>query len=362
MERASSPGNSLRGSAGAPPIRVLVVDDVPLVRRLISAALSADPEIQVVGTAANGLEAVRLALELRPDVVTMDVAMPLMDGYAAVREIMRRSPVPILVVTGLPLYEQGLVGRMLGLGALEVVVKPEGGTAEYAYLRERVKTLARIRVPTRTPRPRRERPLQTRPSQARPAAIGVVASTGGPAALGRILTGLPADFGIPIVVVQHIACGFVHDLAHWLDQATPLSVRVAAHGDELRPGQVLLAPDERHLELSRHGVVLLDAPPERGIRPSGNRLLRSLAETYRERAVGIVLTGMGFDGAEGLRAVRAAGGLTLVQDRASSVVFGMPRAAIEAHAADEILPLESLALRLRELWAADGARPARGSQ
>jgi two-component system chemotaxis response regulator CheB len=353
----------------ASPIRVLVVDDSPLFVETIQGILDEDPEIQVVGVANDGRQAVEEALRLRPDVITIDVHMPVMDGLEAISEIMASCPTPILVVTSDPGADGSeLHFEAIGRGALDVLPKPtvwKGTAPEQEALREHVKLLAGVAVVQRAKkRPSRESISQriarallkavTRlgPDRA-PAPIhghllGFAASTGGPSALALILEELPVDFPATILVVQHIFDGFADSLASWLDGKTSLKVCVAENGASITPGTVLVAPDGWHLTVvpsdgAAGRVALTSGSPSDPHRPSGNQLFESMAAVYGRAAIGVILTGMGDDGVAGLEAIRKAGGVTLAQDEGSSVVYGMPRLADERGAAQQVVPLSEMA-------------------
>jgi two-component system, chemotaxis family, protein-glutamate methylesterase/glutaminase len=345
--------------------RVLVVDDSAVARRLLVEVLGRDPGLEVVGEASSGAEALRLAERLRPDVITMDV-QPGMDGLETTRRIMEQHPAPIVVVSGG--QDPGdLVHavRALDAGALAALRRPRapadpGFAAEAAELVGTVKRMAEVKVfrrrpaaapaggPLPGPPPDGARP--TRRHTAELVAVG--ASTGGPAALAAILRALPASTPVPILVVQHSTPGFDAALATWLDETTPLPVRLAADGQPLRPGEVLIAPAGSHLGVTGAArVELWPGPPLAGHCPSATHLFASVARAYRARAVGVILTGMGSDGAAGLLHIRRVDGLVLAQDEASCVVPGMPAAAVATGAVDEVVPLVGLAARIAAAWA-----------
>ncbi|MBN8227082.1 chemotaxis-specific protein-glutamate methyltransferase CheB [Corallococcus macrosporus] len=338
-------------------VSVLVVDDSVICRQLISAALSDDPDIQVVGTAANGQEAVALTKELRPHVITMDVDMPVMDGLTAVEHIMAEVPTPILVLTGDPRSQApALTYRALELGALALQIKPSIDAGPEAWnLTKEVKLISSVRVIRHVRGQKRGAPgMPHTPVPALPAAsmgiVAVAASTGGPQVLYRMLSELPADFPAPIVIVQHINAAFSESLASWLANASKLKVRLAGDGDTLTPGMVLVAPPDQHMVVPVRGRVALKAGVERdGHMPSGTVLLESVAKSYGRRAVGVVLTGMGADGADGLLAIKQAGGLALAQNEESCVVFGMPGAAVERKAVDHLIHGDDVAATLARL-------------
>lgn len=347
-------------------VRVLIVDDSRTSRVLLTELLDSDPHIEVVGEAEDGRDALGQVKALRPSLVVMDVRMRGMDGFAATEQIMATHPTPVVVVTaGHDARDVEMGVRALRAGALTILPKPGGpGTpnfqAEAAHLRSLVRALADVRVVRRRSRsqPPPSAPLSLS-GQVRPqvAAVGVAVSTGGPPALLGFLTALPADLAAPVLVVQHIADGFIGGLATWLSAGTGREVTVAVDGERLQPGRVYLAPDNRHLEVSARGNArVVDGSPVRGFRPSATALLRSLADVYGEQAAAVVLTGMGTDGLDGARAVDAAGGLVLAQDEATSTVFGMPKAVIDAGLAREVGSAADLAHALAPLLSKE--RPA----
>jgi two-component system chemotaxis response regulator CheB len=349
-------------------IRVLVADDSRAFRGVLRAILGAVSGLEVVGEAVDGEQAVAQTVRLRPDVITLDLDMPGMGGLAALVEIMARAPTPVVVVSAVAGPEhQETSFRALALGAVEVLRKPSavepGRFARDAdAIRAAVTGVAGLSLPrragpgARTPTPLpglSAAPLRPQAPAARPRVevVGVAASTGGPPALGRLLRALPADFPAPILVVQHIAGGFEGGLARWLATQTALQVRVAAQGEPLRPATVYLAPEGRHLVARAGRVGLDDGPAVRGFKPSGTALFSALAREYGAAAAGVILTGMGDDGVEGLLALSARGGATLAQGPRSSVLFGMPREAIERGAAGETLELDEIAPALLRLTA-----------
>ncbi len=344
-------------------IRVLLVEDSSTARELLLGILASEPQsFTVIGEAKNGLEAVEMTRRLRPDVVTMDIRMPLLDGLDATRRIMRDAPTPVVVVSGSDVLEVQTSMEALRAGALAVIEKPAGpalpGFEERCRtLLQTVKLMAGVKVVRRLAErtaPGQVAPLPRISSEPRERvqAIAVATSTGGPAALQTIFSRLPGDFPVPILVVQHIAKGFLGGLASWLGSASKLRVKVAEGNEPIAPGIVYLAPDDRHLGVTSHGRIVVSPEPEvGGFRPSGTFLFESAARALGARALAVILTGMGRDGVEGLRRVKALGGRILAQDEASSVVFGMPAAAIEAGLADEVVALDDLAARLLALAA-----------
>jgi two-component system chemotaxis response regulator CheB len=321
-----------------------VADDSELFREVLSRVIGADPGFEVVAVAADGNAATRLTRELKPDVITMDLNMPDADGFSGIARIMAETPTPIMVLTG---NKAEVVGfKALSLGALDILEKPEANADLEAYgseIRSRLRLLSGVKV-IRHLRGLRERKLPPPPPKMERRADLVVigASLGGPRALATLLRGLPPAFPVGIAVVQHIADGFTEGLARWLTQECPLRVREAADGDLLLPGHVLLAPSGHHLLVGEGRVRLSDGPAIDTFRPSVTPLFVSAAKAYGARACGVILTGMGQDGAAGLKVLHDAGGATLAQDEHSSAVFGMAKAAIDLGAVDRVLALEDI--------------------
>jgi len=337
-------------------LRVLVVDDSRLMCKLVTNLLTSDPGIEVVATASSGVEAIKLATELRPDVITLDVEMPGMNGLEVLGYIMSEMPTPVIVVSGLTAPEVAI--QSLQLGAVDFILKPSGTVSIDLYkiqedLVNKVKTapLARLSQVS-TSRPSRP-PVAvkiTRPALASRSVVGVAASTGGPQALEQLLPRLPADLPAALIVVQHMPPGFTQSLAQRMDRYCAIAVREATHRERIEVGRAYIAPGGHHLtvrpspDAPGEGLIYLDqSPPIGGLRPSANVTLRSLAEVYGLRAVGVVLTGMGADGREGLKLIKERGGVTIAQDQASSAIFGMPRAAIESGCVDRVVPLDEIA-------------------
>ena len=342
-------------------VRVLVAEDSPTVQDLLVWILQSDPDLQVVGMANDGEEAVRLAARLRPDVITMDIHMPRMDGFQATREIMRQTPTPIVVVSATVDTESMETSfSALQAGALSVVQKPTGpGNPNYEAVREGLVTTVKLMSEVKVVRRWGRKPSIPGPSvpvfppapvKVQAEVVAIAASTGGPAALCQVLCGLPADFPVPVVVVQHISHGFSEGLVSWLDRATELKVELARQGDRLSPGRVLVAPDSRHMMVRPGGRILLGpAGLDNGLCPSANQLFDSVANAFGAKALGVILTGMGRDGVEGLRRLKVVGGRVLAQDEASCVVFGMPKEAITAGLVDRVVPLQQMAAAIVEL-------------
>jgi two-component system, chemotaxis family, protein-glutamate methylesterase/glutaminase len=337
-------------------IRVLVAEDSATVRELLVELMRSDPEIQVIGEAKNGVEAVAMTKRLHPDLVTMDIRMPLMDGFEATKQIMVEAPTPIVIVSAsVDPHDVEVSMHALRVGALTLIGKPEGPSSpDFAEHSRRflsvVKSMAQVRVVRRWAEPS-SRPAATSPARSEPGPrariVAIAASTGGPAALSQVLSGLPGDLPVPVLVVQHIAQGFLAGFAAWLNTNVSLRVKVAVSGEAPQPHTIYLPPDDRHLGLARDGSLLASsAPPVGGFRPSATFLFESVAAVHGAATLAVVLTGMGQDGLEGLRAVHQAGGQILAQDENTSVVFGMPGAAARAGLPDAVLPLKDIGARV----------------
>lgn len=342
-------------------IRVLIVEDSAVEQQLLAYILGADPRITVIGIAIDGEMALAAVAQLKPDVITMDIHMPKLNGFETTRRIMEEHPVPIIIVSGSYLaHDADKVFRTLEAGALAIVRKPAGlGHPGYrddaAELVKTVKMMSEIKVVRRWPRLRRD-PLppplpaavEVLPREIRVMAIG--ASTGGPAVLREIFTALPKDLAVPVLVVQHMAAGFIENFVQWLSASSGFPAHLAVHGETLLPGHAYFAPDNCHLLVGRdHRIILSAESPENGLRPAVARLFRSVAESYGGNAVGVLLTGMGRDGADDLKLLRSKGAVTIAQDRESSIIFGMPGEAVKIDAADYVLAPERIVQLLAQL-------------
>lgn len=344
-------------------INVLIANDSPTAAEFLRGILGSDPEISVAGVARNGLEAVSLACSRKPHVIAMDVHMPVLDGFQATRRIMESAPVPIVIVSGSSLKnDERLVFKAVQSGAVACVRAPAGlsapgHAAQAAELLRTIKAMAEVKVVKRWPR------VAARPADGIPAAgklpgtqpgmiqlVAIGASTGGPAVLQAVFSRLPAGLSAPIVVVQHMSPGFMESFVSWLGESTPLKVGVAVDGETALPGRVYVAPDGRHLTVGRGAEILLtDDEPENGMRPSVSRLFRSVTLNFGKNSAGILLTGMGEDGALELKALRDAGAVTIAQDSESSLIYGMPGAAVRAGAAAYVLSPEGIAAAISAL-------------
>lgn len=341
-------------------IRVLVVEDSPVAREYLVHIFSSDPEIEIIRTAEDGAAAVELAGRLKPDVITMDIHMPIMDGLEATRRIMETHPVPIVIVSGLwnP-KEVATTFRALEAGALAVVERPAGiGHPDSERMKNelisKVKLMSEVKVVRRWARPQQakeEKRLEVDASaiKFRPDIdiVAVGASTGGPLVIRTILSGLPSDFPIPVLIVQHIAAGFINGMLGWISESSGLQLHIAREGEKILGGHAYFAPDAFEMGVDRGGLIRLQREGYGGTtRPSVSHLFRSIAEVYRERSVGILLTGMGSDGATELKIMKENGAITIIQDQESSVIFGMPGAALELGAVMYELSPEKIASAL----------------
>jgi two-component system, chemotaxis family, protein-glutamate methylesterase/glutaminase len=351
-------------------VRVVVVEDSLTVREFLVHILSSDPDIKIVATAATGVAALEAVKRTCPDVITMDIHMPTMNGLDATRIIMQTQPTPIVIVSGaLDVVETASVFRAFEAGALAVLPKPFGQEhPEYeqsaADLVQTVKLMSEVKVVRRRPPLSREgaRPAaaltaepELRGARTEAQLVAIGASTGGPPVLQRILSGMPKDFPLPVLIVQHIAIGFTQGFVEWLAQSSNLPVESPTHGQPISPGRAYVAPDGFHMTVGADGrISLSNDEPENGPRPSISRLFHSVAKVYGRRAIGVLLTGMGKDGAEELKLMREQGAVTIAQDKDTSVVHGMPGEAIRLGGATYILSPDKIAMTLTSLAAGAG--------
>lgn len=343
-------------------INVLIVDDSAVTSSYLRFILSQDSEINVIATATDGKQGVEFAQQYHPDVITMDLHMPRMDGYEATKEIMATAPTPIVIVSAS--YDTAQVQKTfkaIEVGAVAVMEKPRGLTSpDHRQMAQELIRLVKQAAHTRVhrhsngisasvaarPKPRNHSAL---PGDIRYVAIG--SSTGGPLVLQKILAALPADFPVPIFVVQHIAKGFTQGMVDWIAGSCALKIKMADHGERPVPGVVYIAPDAKHMKLTRGGTLALtDDLPEHSVRPSVSYFFRSLIEAGLARyTLALLLTGMGKDGSAELKQLKDAGATTIAQDEKSSVVFGMPGEAVKLGGTTYILNPEEIIVKLREL-------------
>jgi len=343
-------------------IKVLVVEDSAVVREFLVHILNSDPQVEVIGTANNGEEALEAVKRRKPDVITMDIHMPKLNGFDATRRIMETYPTPIVIVSGSTTAQEiATTFRALEAGALAIVPRPKGiGHPEHQAtakeLVQTVKLMSEVKVVRRWPRPNAEhasRPVPRVEIHSAPVEVKMVAmgaSTGGPMVYRTILSELDKDFAAPILIVQHMTSGFIEGFAEWLSQSPGPPAHVAADGEDALPGRVYIAPDGFQMGVKAGGRIALSKDePENGLRPSVSYLFRSVANAYGRQGVGVLLTGMGKDGAEELKLMKDSGAITIVQDEKSSVVPGMPGEAIKLGAESYVLSPDRIAGALKNL-------------
>lgn len=337
-------------------IKVLVVDDSPTVLDLMKYILNLDKDIEVIGTANNGLEALKFLETMKPDVITMDINMPYMNGFEATERIMQTTPVPIIIVTGL--FDSTDVKRTfeaIHAGAVSVINKPVS-IKHIDYndicnnIIQKVKLMSEIKVVKRTFRRRADlkQLIEIEPQfnndciDKKIVAIGV--STGGPPILKKIFSKLSENVMVPILVVQHITPGFINGLVDWLRKDTKLAIHIASNGQRVLPGNIYFAPDDYHMEITYSGTISLNKKEKiNGLRPTVSNLFNSIANAYGKNSIGILLSGMGKDGVKEMKILKEKGALTVAQDKASCVVYGMPGEAVKINAATYSLSLEKIA-------------------
>ncbi|MGE5504266.1 MAG: chemotaxis-specific protein-glutamate methyltransferase CheB [Actinomycetota bacterium] len=350
-------------------IRVLIVEDSLVVRELLKHIIGSDDRFVIAAAVESAEEAIALLDQVEPDVISLDIRLPGMNGLDATLQIMGRKPTPIVVVAAnVDDDELNIAMNALRAGALSVVEKPVGVTNEaFASMAARLCTQLAIMSQVKVVRQGIDRGLRfgtaEPPPRVRPAEVaggysmvGIVSSTGGPQALVQVLGTLGADFPVPILLVQHITASFLDGFVSWLSSTTPFEAVIARDGEEPRPGRVYVPPADVHLGLRRERLALLDSPPVYSQRPSGSVLFGSMARELGRSAVGVLLTGMGSDGADGLLEIKKAGGYTIAEDESTCVVYGMPAAAAKLGAQREMLPLGSISSRLRQLTVQGGRK------
>jgi len=366
-------------------IKILIAEDSLTVTTILQKIFATDEEFQVIGTARNGQEAVEKVRVLRPDIVTMDIRMPVMDGFEATKQIMTSCPTPILVISAsVGKDDMNIAFNAIRAGALDIVEKPKGNLAmDYEYigrdLIKKIKILSGVKVFHHVPSKRHQKAKDTetgkfqitgvsQPKEAskaksdtamltrplRPSQpielIAIASSTGGPSALIKVLKNLPSNFPVPIVIVQHICEGFGQGFVDWLNKECSLTVKTADRGEILAPSTIYVAPDEFHLLIDPGKVVRLSkSMPINGLRPCATIMMESVAKVCGASTVGMILTGMGRDGADGMKAIKEAGGVTIAQNQETCVVFGMPKEAIELGVVDKVLPIDKMAEELLKL-------------
>ncbi|MDX2265266.1 MAG: chemotaxis response regulator protein-glutamate methylesterase [Hyphomicrobiales bacterium] len=336
------------------PIRVLVVDDSPFMRRALKRRIESDERFQVADTAEDGREAVEKAIALQPDVVTLDVEMPVLNGLEALRQIVARTSIPVVMVSSVTEAGARVTMEALSIGAIDFVQKSkaEGRLHETLLAAAHANPALRRRDMRPAPQPVPLRPppaFRSAPARSNAKIVVIGSSTGGPQALEHVLAALPADLHPPIVVAQHMPPHFTAVLAKRLDGVCALSVREAAHGEPLAPGVAYIAPGGAHLRVGPNGLIVAKERGESLYCPSVDVLAESARDVFGRHVLAVMLTGMGNDGARGFQALKAAGATIIAQDQGSSVVYGMPKAVADAGAVDEILPLSQIGPRVRQL-------------
>jgi len=341
-------------------IRVLVVDDSALMRKIISDIISSDPECEVAATARDGEEAVKSTAILRPDVITLDIQLPKLDGISVLKYIMSEWPTPVVIVTGFSRFGGEDTLKCLEYGAVDLVIKPAGPISlnlkiKKDELLQKIKAASRVRRSLLKPAFVETHSIKKKPKNIISDKIVVIAtSTGGPKALAVILPKLTPDIEAGLVVIQHMPEGFTRSMAERLNAESMLMVKEAEAGDSITNGMVMIAPGGRHLMLEKTNngvkVRILNKSNENELCPSADMTMKSAAPLYGRNCLGVILTGMGSDGVEGLKAIKQAGGKTVAEDKSTCIVYGMPKSAVEANAVDKILPLPAIAAEIMN-WA-----------
>lgn len=327
-------------------IKVLVVDDSIVMRRIISDILSKDEEIEVVGAARNGAEALEMVRELDPDVVTMDIEMPVMDGLTALQHIMAESPRPVVMLSSMDKRQADITLKSLDMGAVDFISKTSGSLS-LDLERTGEDIIAKVKAAAKAailplPAADKAKPVPI-PALSGDWLVIIGSSTGGPKALPEVLSRLPANLPAAVLIVQHMPEGFTRSFAERLNWVSPLEVKEAEEGEEMKQGKVYLAQGNKHLILDGKRLRLDDGPKVNYVRPAIDVLMKSAAPIYGPRTIGVILTGMGSDGAEGMKCIKRNGGKTIAQSEETCVVYGMPKAVVESGAADRVVPLEEIA-------------------
>jgi len=337
-----------------PRTRVLIVDDSPISRDILEAIINSDPDFEIIGFAQNGREAITAVERLRPDIVTMDLNMPVMNGFEAIENIMAFTPTPILVVTTLEFdQDSSLAFDALAVGALDIINRPTLPDAtdfsrdpECRDLLSKLKMLSKVKVITHIKGKRFQKhlPELVPTEEVHNKLVVIASSTGGPKALKEIISGLPADFAAAVVVVQHMSDGFIPGMVSWLKSSAQIEIKVAEAGERLKAGMIYVAPTGLHLKIDTMGrLLLVDLPPVSGLKPSADILFESAARVFGHRVLGVVLTGMGMDGTRGSYYIKEFGGKVIAQDQGTSVIASMPNSAVEAGHVDVVKPLSEIA-------------------
>lgn len=344
-------------------VKVLIVEDSPTAREMISVILATDPDIQVIGKVSNGREAIEFLSKNseKPDIITTDINMPVMNGFEMIEHLMAYNPIPILILT--ILNKEANFMRALNLGALDIIEKPAPSAWDQLpkvgmELIEKVKLLSRVKVITHLSG--RKRVIQPQGNGANGASnevasksdkiICIASSTGGPNTLLKLLKHLPSKFPAPIVIVQHMSEGFfIKGLVEWFQTSVPMNVLLAENDIKLSPGTVYISPIQKHLVFEKGRIRLTDDPPVKNQKPSADKLFESAAEQFGKNVIGVVLTGVGNDGANGVISIRTKGGVVIAQSEENCIVFGMPKAAIETNCVEKILDIDDIAKELLRL-------------
>ena len=330
------------------PVRVLVVDDSAVMRKLISDILKGASGIEVIGTARDGGDALSKINSLRPDVVTMDIEMPKMDGLTALTHIMAENPLPVIMVSAMDKRQADITMKALDLGAVDFIPKTSGTLSldmekTSQTLISKVIMAAKIKVAKRKAIKISPVSIPKFLSKKGDRIVTLGASTGGPRAIPEVLSRLPRDLPAGLLIVQHMPEGFTKSFSERLNWYTSLEVKEAEEGDEITPGLVLVAPGNLHMEIDKKRIHLTDEPQVNNVRPSADVLMKAAAEAYGPRCIGVLLTGMGNDGAQGMKEIKEKGGKTIAQDKESCVVYGMPKAAYDLRIVDKVAPLSKIA-------------------
>lgn len=340
----------------AKKIKVLVVDDSTMMRHLLKDIMETDGSIEVIDTASNGIEALKKIKALRPDVVTLDVEMPKMDGIAALQHIMSEDPLPVIMISAATKLHADLTMKALELGAVDFVPKTSGGLSLDIYKKESFiieKIKAASKVKNLRPLRLREHPRildQKKIDLTKPFKVVVIGtSTGGPKAIPEILSRLPSNIPASILIVQHMPKGFTGSFAEHLNWCTSLEVREAGQDDKVLPGKVLIAPGDRHMQVDSSTIKLTEDPEVNFVRPSVDVTMKSVARSFGANSIGVILTGMGSDGAQGMKDIKAAGGRTIAQDPKGCIIPSMPSSAIGLGIVDEVLPLNEIARKILKI-------------